>query len=127
MNNRNSGLKLVTVVVALVGSWLLVGPTVHAATLVVSNGSGPCVGAHYLSIQSAINASHPGDTINVCPGTYIEAIGVDQTHANLTIQGVGISNSDRAIIRPFVEFPIVGVVLVENGQNVTLKNLTIGR
>jgi hypothetical protein len=44
-------------------------------------------------IQSAINASSPGDQILVAPGTFVVGTTINVTVANLTIQGSGISNT----------------------------------
>ena len=63
---------------------LAVATTVTAATLTVGNASSlPCTGT-FPTIQSAIIAANPGDTISVCPGTYNESVTIDRT---LTLLG----------------------------------------
>jgi parallel beta-helix repeat protein len=41
-----------------------------ATTLVVDDDKVQCPGAAFTSIQAAVSAAAPGDTIRVCPGTY---------------------------------------------------------
>jgi len=55
-----------------------------AATLTVGNATSlPCTGT-FPTIQSAVIAASPGDTISVCPGTYNEQVQVTKT---LTLLG----------------------------------------
>ena len=63
----------------------------HARVLVVDKDSHhhkSCYGKHrrtFRTIQSAVDAADPGDTIKVCPGTYKEVVTV--TEPDLTIKG----------------------------------------
>jgi hypothetical protein len=60
--------KMILLVMATLG----MGPVaVHAAVRV-----GNCPGAQHVNIQDAIDASHDGNTIVVCPGTYDEQLVV---------------------------------------------------
>src|SRR5262249_50217314 len=61
-----------------------------------------CPGADFRKIQKAIDAADPGDTINVCAGTFVEGKGKPGSNAltidkNLTIKGAG---ADRTIVEP---------------------------
>jgi len=92
------------------------------------------VPSEYATIQAAIDAADPGDTIIVAAGTYDEQVIIDK---NLTLQGVG----DTTIIQPpAVELtatsniPWIGgtsktmaaIVSVETvGGTVNIKNLKI--
>src|ERR1051325_1404824 len=95
-----------------------------AATLTVGNGTGPCTIPLFSTIQLAINASHPGDTINVCPGTYHESITIDQTHANLTVHGVTVGNQNQPVLMPLTAPPF-SIVFVQRAKNVTISGLTL--
>jgi hypothetical protein len=78
-------MKLNKVIVrSLVAVLALAGVAAFATTLTVANvTSGTCTG-NYPTIQSAINAASPGDTISVCPGTYNEQVQIGKT---LIVQG----------------------------------------
>lgn len=89
----------------------------NAATIVVhddgaeigsASPEGDCVVPNYNSIQDAINAASPEDTISICSGTYTENISLDKPlsiegpFANLSPAGTGtdpVWEGDQAIIR----------------------------
>ncbi len=54
-------------------------------TLTVDDDLVQCPTAGYTSIQAAVNAAGPGDTINVCRGTYNEQVQVDLGKDDLRI------------------------------------------
>src|SRR5689334_519677 len=83
---------------ALLGSMFLGNPAVNAqsagpqpsaptppppATVIVTNPAGYSTGL-YSTIQAAINAANPGDTVNVWPGTYVEQITINKA---ITLRG----------------------------------------
>jgi len=85
--------KIISILIALalVLSFSLVMATpVAAAVLTVDTGQ-PAVHPNYHTIQAAINAANPSDTINVAAGTYTEYLHI--TTDGLTIQGAGIDQS----------------------------------
>jgi hypothetical protein len=81
------------VLLMLLAAILVSGQNANAATIWVSpNALGPapgisCNNAGYATIQGAINAANSGDTVNVCPGTYVENITINK--ANLMVSSTG--------------------------------------
>lgn len=71
---------------------------VSAAGLGAAVPSAPAAGPHVVrpgqSIQKAVDAARPGDTVVVQPGTYRETVLIDK--AGLTLRGYG----ERTVIRP---------------------------
>ena len=80
-------------------------------------------GVSYQSIQAAIAAAGPGDTIIVCPGTYVENIVFDDK--NITVRST--EPSDPAIVSAtIIDGGGVGhVVLFEGGDKSALEGFTI--
>lgn len=66
-------------------------PDADPQTLVVDDtsdqASAECPNAEYTSIQTAVTAADPGDTVRVCTGTYTESVEVSS--ANVTIVADG--------------------------------------
>ena len=124
-------LKKLAVLSALTVSFMfLSSKAARAATLTVGNVSSlPCTGS-YSTISAAVAAAAPGDTIEVCQGTYDEQVKV--TTANLTINGAGAGST---IIKPSVALPnssslysgaaIYGIVVVDGVTGVTIQDLTV--
>ena len=59
---------------AMVGV-LLAAPAAPAATLTVDDDRADCPAAAYTSVQAAVDAAAPGDTVVICPGDYAEGNG----------------------------------------------------
>jgi parallel beta-helix repeat protein len=68
---------------SLANNNLTAKPVALPATLVVDD-DGVCPGATFSTINAAVAAASPGDTIQVCAGTYNESVNVNKT---LTILG----------------------------------------
>jgi parallel beta-helix repeat protein len=78
--------------IATAGLMLLTGTSTVAATLRVSGTGTGCRNARFTSIQNAVDAARPNDTIIVCAGIYDEQLVVDK---QLRVRGKG-----GAIVRP---------------------------
>jgi hypothetical protein len=83
-----------------------------AATLLVDDNNVECPAATFTSIQAAINAAGPGDTIQVCAGTYVEGTVFPVENLvlskSLTLLGAqagvdarGRVAASESIVRPF--------------------------
>jgi hypothetical protein len=113
------------------GCWAGTTPAVQfnerlPQTLVVDNANA-CANANFTTIQDAVNAALPGDTISVCSGTYPEVVNV--TTPNLTLQGAQ-SGVDARNGRPGPNETIIdgtggGAGILINADNVTVDGFTI--
>ncbi len=116
-------MRKVLVLIMLLAAVLVSGQNANAATRWVSpNASGPapgisCNNAGYATIQAAINAANAGDTVNVCPGSYVENITINK--ANLTVSSTG--GSGVTIIRAAV----INSVVTVTGGNATVAGFTL--
>jgi nitrous oxidase accessory protein NosD len=96
-----------------------------------------CPSPKYSSIQAAVTAANPGDTVYVCPGLYREQVVIDKA---LTLTGPAaqpasdFSAPDDAVIAPAISsttpsldtgMPLGPIVLVQSASNVDVVNLTI--
>jgi hypothetical protein len=91
---------------------LVAVPVAKAATLAVDDDGVQCPAAAFTSIQSAVDAANPGDTVAVCPGRYVEGSGAPGTNAltiakSLTIKGAG---ADVVAIQPRRSTPTGGQI-----------------
>ena len=76
-----------------------------------------CTAAGYATIQAAINAAAPGDTVNVCPGTYVENVAINKS--NLTVKST--QGAPVTIIRAASSYYVVFITQ----PNVTVEGFTI--
>ncbi len=132
MKKQVAVMMLIILLVSMMSFICNIQPASAAATLDV----GP--GLTYTTIQAAVNAANPGDTINIGAGVYDEQVVIEKS---LTLQGAG----DTTIIRPssaskltdVYTYPsgfayysgatISGIISVKNtvGDGVIVKNLKV--
>ncbi len=116
-------MRTVLVLIMLLAAVVLSRQNASAATMWVSpNALGPapginCNNAGYATIQAAINAANAGDTVHVCPGSYIENITINKP--DLTVSSTG--GSVVTIIRAAV----VNSVVTVTGANATVVGFTL--
>ena len=97
MRRRGSFASLLAILGAL-----LAAPMAPAATLSVDDDRQDCSAATFTTVQDAIDAAAPGDTIAICPGTYAEGNAQPNTNAlkidkSITLKGAG---ADLVTISP---------------------------
>jgi hypothetical protein len=126
-------MRFITVVTLLFLS-LFLSISASAATLVVDDNATECPAAGFTTIQAAINAAAPTDTIQVCAGTYAEQININKP---LTLLGpnTGIDPNvgprvAEAVIIPTASDPInpafAGPIVVTMGvSGITFRGFTV--
>jgi hypothetical protein len=95
------------------------------STTLVSTGSNTIVVSATQSLQAAVNAASPGDTLLLAPGTWAEQIHITK---NLTI--IGSSQGPSIISTPSTAlvadaYGVTALVEVGNGAVVSMSHLTI--
>lgn len=82
-----------------------------------------CPGAEYARIQAAVDAAKPGDTIEVCPGTYTEQVVIGHNKNGLTL----VSKVEHAaVIKPPAVLVDSGALIhVDGAHLVTIDGFTI--
>jgi nitrous oxidase accessory protein NosD len=96
-------------------------------TILVDDDKAQCPTAKFTTIQSAVDAANPGDTIRVCAGTYVEQVSISKS---LTIRG-----DNGTIVMPAAVkvngsdipsgTPVAAVILVTNASPVEINNLIV--
>jgi hypothetical protein len=91
---KSSLLAAATTALTVAAGTLLAAGTAHAATVWTVTPGG--------SIQAAVDAAQPGDTVAVSAGTYHESVLVEKD--NITIRGAG-SGTNGTVLLPPVTYP----------------------
>lgn len=105
----------------------LFAPLAFSTTLVVGPKGVPCQNPGYNTIQSAVTAANPGDTIYICPALYSEQVLVTKP---LTLVGIAQQNVNRVLVQPAAlttvsSFGFVAVITVANTTGVTISNIAV--
>jgi hypothetical protein len=119
MNVKKLALAAALVLCAVI----LASNAAQAATLTVGNATSlPCTGT-YSMISAAVSAASPGDTIQVCPGTFNEQVSINKT---LTLRGAkaGVDARTRATTGESIINSSCGAVQIF-ADNVVLDGFTI--
>lgn len=93
-----TGRRICAALIAALGAFAVV-PVAGAATLTVDDDFKDCPAAQYKSIQNAIFAARAGDTVAVCPGTYVEGGGGVGSNALVIVQDVTIKGAGADLVR----------------------------
>ena len=116
----------------IIFSCLLSGPALSAELYVSPAGSGNCQAkSPCASIQSAVNAAAPGDTIHVAAGDYIENVTIPPGKNGVRIQGAGedktkvISAGGDAVPKEAPPGVPIDVVFDIISADVTIEKLAI--
>ncbi|WP_157592697.1 Ig-like domain-containing protein [Solirubrobacter soli] len=85
----------------------------YAGSVTVDDDHADCPAAGYTSVQAAVDAAAPGDTVIICPGQYVEGTGEVGTNAltiskSLTLKGAG---ADLVTITPKSSGPAYGRIM----------------
>jgi hypothetical protein len=91
-------------------------------------GPGGCGGAHRASrsIQAAVDASGPGDTVLVCPGVYVEQVRIRGHRDGLTVRAVRpFAAQIKAPADVAAPLGFHYLVLIERVDHVTLQGFRI--
>ncbi|MEA2450828.1 MAG: hypothetical protein QOG63_2760 [Thermoleophilaceae bacterium] len=92
-----------------------------AATIEVDDNKVECKKAPFTSIQAAVTAATPGDSIKVCPGTYNEQVRI--TKDNLKLES---RNPQAATIKaPPVMTSPKAIVYIDGATGVTVRDFVI--
>jgi nitrous oxidase accessory protein NosD len=91
--------------------------------LIVDDNGLDCPNFQYTTIQSAVNAANPGDTIKVCSGIYIEQVTIPVGKDGLTL--FSAPDLQATIEAPPVMTGPMAIVRVNGAQDVTIRHFTI--
>ena len=90
---------------------------------IVDNDRAECPNAQFTSIQAAVAAAGPGDSVKVCPGTYTEQVVIGPGKNGLTLfSEVPLAAVIKA---PLVMLTPMSIVTVDTATDVAIRQFTI--
>lgn len=95
-----------------------------ASMLVVGSGAG-CPGAGYATIQAAITAASPGDTIQICPGSYNQNVNVNKNGITLVGAGASANAGYGTVVEGTGIGSSPGISLPSGVTGVSIRNLRV--
>jgi parallel beta-helix repeat protein len=98
------------------------GPALAKELRVSNNGS--CPNAQFPTIQAAVDAAGPNDTVKVCPGTYPEQVRI-QGHAKDGLKLESLKPLQASIQFPPATTAPNSIVNVTGANDVTIRDFTI--
>jgi len=125
---RRKVLSFVSALALLILLGAAIPPVGRASVIiVVGQNSVLCPGAQFAKIQDAVDAASAGDSIQICPGTYIEQVSITKP--------LQLNGNNGAIIRPTNIVanstglasgqPIAAIILVQDTTGVTIRNVIV--
>jgi hypothetical protein len=95
--------------------------------LVVGNASQDCAGAAYQSIQSAVDAASPGDSIRICKGVYQEQLSITKSldidpDNGVLLAPIGLRQNATGLA---TGVPIAAAIYVSGAAHVSISDLTV--
>lgn len=92
-----------------------------AATLEVDNDKVECKKAPFTSIQAAVTAASPGDSVKVCPGTYVEQVKITKDRLKVFSRNPG----EATIKAPPAMADPKAIVEIAGGSDVSVRDFVI--
>ena len=100
------------------------GATIYATVAPCSGTGAGTPAAPYCSVQAAVNAASPGDTIDVSGGGYLSGSPVTITTSDLTITGIQAGN-DLPGIAMEPQTPGLSALTLDGASDVTVSGLEL--
>ena len=93
-----------------------------ARQFTVDNDFAQCPNAQFQSVQAAVNAASPGDSIRVCPGVYKEQVTI--TKNNLTLFAAQPRAANNMAPATIGSDPYA-IVLIDGAQGVVFRGFSV--
>jgi parallel beta-helix repeat protein len=112
---------ILSLLAAAIGVALLAGPAAAATRYVAPKGSGggSCATPNHRTIKAAIAKARAGDTILVCPGTYVGALTIAKNRLTIAATKPG-----KAIVT-VGSGPVEDLIWVKGADRVTIRGLKL--